>query len=588
MLKYCENYIVLLVKLKYKFAGGERMKGENKKGQRYFFVTSLIVISFVLISWSSVIALAQPDLIVSELAVTPSEPRPGEKVELTVKVYNQGNRDSDRFYVRVFVDDNSLDRKAVTFGLDSGERETVDFSWSAEAGRHEIEVVADDPFDRVSESNEDNNSLTKIIDVSQPATGDARNKLNVAVISFEDRSNSGFANVSGGVADMLTEKLVNNGFNVLERKRIEDVLYEKRLNPENDSDLARASRVVGADALITGSVTGIDVNRSKIDIGFLSVTGATVEVNFSYRVISSYTGRIIAANSISARAEGQTDASFNLGVLIDPTTRISRDVCTGGLRTSKSVYGTGEVISVGYLDNNPPSDYTVQFFDSTGSIGPSLFSNYKTSSSSNRCLVWNWNPPSTLPPGNYTVRLYSWPPVSVLATRNFRVSAGAAAPAWVGEITFGTKQFGGSVVGEAVDKGLSNISSDLAYNLNDSASRLLEERKNYTGDREGEREEEGEEKLKCRVVSLEENNNVVLAGVEGDCGSGEGVQEDEIFYLYAAESVQDPNTGELLEIIPKSEEPKGKVVVVNAYDKVSRGQIIGDFEVSVGDLAKRK
>ena len=562
------------------------MNGENKNWDGYLLAVSLIIISLFLLPGTSVIAFSQPDLIVTELTFSPADPRPGEEVELRVKVTNRGNRDTNRFYVRPYVDGNRLDRESIPFGLDAGESEKIDFTWVAEAGRHEIEVVADDPFDRVDETNEENNGLTRTIDVSQPATGTARSELNVAVISFEDRSNSGFANVSGGVADMLTEKLVNNGFNVLERRRIEDVLYEQRLNPENDSDLARASRVIGADALITGSVTGIDVNRTKIDIGFLSVTGATVEVNFSYRVISSYTGRIIAANSISARAEGQTDASFNLGVLIDSTTRISRDVCTGGLRTSKSVYGTEEVISVGYLDNNPPSDYTVQFFDSTGSIGPSLFSNYKTSSSSDRCLVWNWNPQSTLPPGNYTVRLYSWPPVSVLASRNFSVSAGAGAPEWVGEITFGTKQFGGSVVGEAVEKGLSNISSDLAYNLNDSASRLLDERKNYTGDSEQEREKE--EKLKCRVVSLEENNNVVLAGVDGDCGSNEGVQVDDIFHLYAAESIQDPNTGDLLEIIPKSEEPKGKVVVVNVYDKVSRGQIIGDFDVSVGDLAEKK
>ena len=562
------------------------MNGENKNWDGYLLAVSLIIISLFLLPGTSVIAFSQPDLIVTELTFSPADPRPGEEVELRVKVTNRGNRDTNRFYVRPYVDGNRLDRESIPFGLDAGESEKIDFTWVAEAGRHEIEVVADDPFDRVDETNEENNGLTRTIDVSQPATGTARSELNVAVISFEDRSNSGFANVSGGVADMLTEKLVNNGFNVLERRRIEDVLYEQRLNPENDSDLARASRVIGADALITGSVTGIDVNRTKIDIGFLSVTGATVEVNFSYRVISSYTGRIIAANSISARAEGQTDASFNLGVLIDSTTRISRDVCTGGLRTSKSVYGTEEVISVGYLDNNPPSDYTVQFFDSTGSIGPSLFSNYKTSSSSDRCLVWNWNPQSTLPPGNYTVRLYSWPPVSVLASRNFSVSAGAGAPEWVGEITFGTKQFGGSVVGEAVEKGLSNISSDLAYNLNDSASRLLDERKNYTGDSEQEREKE--EKLKCRVVSLEENNNVVLAGVDGDCGSNEGVQVDDIFHLYAAESIQDPNTGELLEIIPKSEEPKGKVVVVNVFDKVSRGQIIGDFDVSVDDLAEEK
>lgn|GEM_PF-438979 len=530
------------------------------------------------------------DLVVTDLEVSPTRPNPGDEVEISARVLNQGPTDTRRFYVRLYVDGESFDYKAVSFGLDSGEAETVTFSWTARPGEPELRVTADDPFDRIDESNENNNSLSRVISVTERAQGDAGDKLKIAVVSFKDKSNSGFANVSDGVADMLVEKLVNSGFRVLERQKIESVLFEQKLNPSSNSELARASRVVGADALIVGSVTGIDVNETKLDLGFLSVTGATVRVNMSYRVISSYTSEILSADSITTEAEGQTDASFRIGTFLQNVSQVSTNVCAGGFRTNKSAYAPGEVIRVGYLDNNPPTNYTIQFFNSSNPIGPTLFSNFKSTSYSSNCVTWNWNPSSSLPPGNYSVKLYTWPPTNVLASRSFSVSMGATSPNWVGEITFGTKQFSDSVVGDAVEKALSRISSELSYTLNNSSATLLNQRSQYSGEAEADADEDEVESdgLKCRVVSVEGENTVILAGVDGNCGQDEGIKVDDIFYLYPAESVQDPNTGELLEIIPRSDEPKGKVIILDVFNKLSRAQIIGNYPVNTGDLAIAK
>ncbi len=540
-------------------------------------------------------AFGEPDLRITDITFSPNDPRPGEVVSITASVRNQGSSDAGRFYVRIYVDGERKDYEAVSFGLDVGESEDLGFSWTAEAGQHEIEVIADDPFDRINESNEDNNSYVRYISVAPPATGGAAGDIRIAVASFTDKSNSGFANVSNGVSDLVVQNLVNSGFQVLERQQIESVLLEQQFNPANTSDLARASRIAGADALIVGSVTGIDVDKSRIDLGFLSVTGATVRVDLSFRVISAYTSQILAADSVSATAEGQTDASFNFGTIVSSLSQTSQNVCTGGFKVSKSTYYQGEVITVGYLDTSPPTAFTVQFSGPSGPVGPSTFSNYRTSSPSNPCVTWSWNPPGPLTPGNYTANIYTVPPWTPLPVGpiNFQVSSGSAPPSWVGQITFGTKQFQDSVVGDAVDKALSKLDSSLAGTLNTSAMTLLNQREEFSGPQmsgEGEGTEPqpgegGPSGLKCRVVSLEGDDSVILAGIEVECGESSGLKEDDIFSIYPASQVNDPDTGELLEIIPSTDEPIGKVILTGIYDRISRAQIIGNFSVQVGDLA---
>lgn len=548
-------------------------------------ISILIALSLLITGSLGVIAVGAPDLVVTRLEISPPNPEPGNQVEISAQVENRGYSDTQRFYVRLYVNGDRQDYKPIAFGLDAGEDDTVTFSWTAQPGQNELKIVVDDPFNRVTELNEDNNSLTRILTVSQPAVGPSATDLNVAVVSFEDKSNSGFANVSNGLADMLTEKLVNSGFNVLERQEIESILFERQLNPSNTSALAEASSLAGADAIVAGSVTNIDISKSRISLGFVSVTGATVRVNMTYRVISTYTGEILSADSATGKAEGQTSASFDMGALISSVSQVSSNVCVGGFRTNKNVYAQGEVITVGYLDNNAPSTFTIQFYNSLGSpIGPPMFSNYKSTVPSNNCVTWSWNPSPSLTPGNYSVKLYdSWS--SLITTKNFTVSSGASPPAWVNRITFGTKEFSDSIVGEAVEKALSTASADLAGTLNNSASTLLAQRGKTSGDKNGGKKPQ---ELKCRVVSLTGTNIVILGGVTGNCGKDEGVKEDDIFYLFSAESVKDPDTGELIEIIPKTEEPKGKVVIINIYENVCRGQLIGNFEAEEGDLAIQK
>ncbi|HHK67327.1 MAG TPA: hypothetical protein ENJ47_02865, partial [Candidatus Acetothermia bacterium] len=92
-------------------------------------------------------------------------------------------------------------------------------------------------------------------------------ELVIAVARFDDRSGSGLANVGDGVADLLVERLVNAGYRVVEREEIDSILAERGLNPLLTGDLAEAARLVGADLLLIGSVTKVDIQETTISLG---------------------------------------------------------------------------------------------------------------------------------------------------------------------------------------------------------------------------------------------------------------------------------------------------------------------------------
>jgi len=178
-------------------------------------------------------------------------------------------------------------------------------------------------------------------------------ELVLAVARFDDRSSSGLANVGDGVADLLVERLVNAGYRVVERQEIDSILAERGLNPLLTGDLAEAARIVGADVLLIGSVTKVDIQESTISLGFFTVSGATVTVDLSIRAVDVYTTEIVGAASVEGEADGQTGFSLNIGQLLGTLSSWRADVCTGGFLTDKGSYVQGEIVNFGYKDPAP-------------------------------------------------------------------------------------------------------------------------------------------------------------------------------------------------------------------------------------------
>ena len=153
----------------------------------------------------------------------------------------------------------------------------------------------------------------------------ADQKKAVAILNFDYSTvQSGVAAIFGtnqdigkGVADLLVEKLVKSGqYRVIERKAIDKIMSEQNFSNSDRADsntAAKIGRLIGADAIIMGSITqfGRDDKKtnvggsvfggqlSKYGLGGVGASKAKAVVGLSARLVSVNTGEILAvANGV--------------------------------------------------------------------------------------------------------------------------------------------------------------------------------------------------------------------------------------------------------------------------------------------------
>jgi len=152
-------------------------------------------------------------------------------------------------------------------------------------------------------------------------------KKRVAIIDLEDKSagqHSGWHNVGSGMADSLTTALVKSGkFTVIEREKLQTILNEQQLGQSGAitaQSAAKVGQLLGAQYIITGSVTEFGIKESKLGVGKLgNVLGFgggvdtrtnTAKVAIDVRIIDTSTGEIVLAE----QGEGEESST---GVEID-------------------------------------------------------------------------------------------------------------------------------------------------------------------------------------------------------------------------------------------------------------------------------
>ncbi len=160
------------------------------------------------------------------------------------------------------------------------------------------------------------------------ATAAGQRKKRVAVLDFDYATVRTYSSaifgtdqdIGKGIADLMVEKLVQDGtYSVIERKALDKVLAEQNFSNSDRADpnsAARIARILGVDAIITGSITqfGRDDKSTGVAGGALSrVTGrfgvggvklsdAKAVVAISARMINTETAEILAA----ARGVGES------------------------------------------------------------------------------------------------------------------------------------------------------------------------------------------------------------------------------------------------------------------------------------------
>ena len=130
-----------------------------------------------------------PDLTLSPSDISFSNPNPavGETVTITATIHNTGNADATDVVVQFF--DGDPDNAGTQIGNDqtiaainAGGTGTAHVDWTATAGSHDIYVIVD-PYDDISESNENNNEAHKNCEVDVLPSS-----LTVTVMNAADKS----------------------------------------------------------------------------------------------------------------------------------------------------------------------------------------------------------------------------------------------------------------------------------------------------------------------------------------------------------------------------------------------------------------
>ena len=539
--------------------------------KRFILLTGLSIALLV-----SVLGIAAPDLIVASINLSPDNPVVGQMIAITATVENIGTTDAqNRFSVKFLVDGIQVDSLSIPFGIDAGRNKNVSINWQPSPGMHTIIVEADQPFNRISESNESNNSQTITFAVSiDPATS-ALSSIKVAVARFEDRSSSGLINVGQGIADELVGRLVRSGVHVLERSDLEAVMQERGLNPAITSDLVTAGQLLGADLLIVGSVTKANVQQQAISLGFFSASSASVDIAMSARLVSVYTSEIVDAVSAEGRASGSTGFSVDIGKLLSTSQPAAANVCSGGLRSDKPYYYIGETVHFGYKNSGLADWFNVEIDTIGGAFIKMLDSGQFVGNGA--CGEWFWDQRGPggvqLSPGLYIAKL--WDGMSYIATVSFQIKPGMGAVTPLSEITVGSGQFDETIVGKATNSALNQLVSRLITGMENAALDVLAARESSTA------------RTPAIVVSREGQVAAILSDgrIAINIGANNGLHKGDFFQvLETINLVVDPVTGEILSYDVVG--VRGEIVITDVRDRVSYAVPTSVFAALIGDIVR--
>ncbi len=163
----------------------------------------------------------------------------------------------------------------------------------------------------------------------------AQDKKRVAIMNFDYGTVSTsvaqiFGNnqdVGKGIADMLVDRLVNDGkYSVIERKALDKLITEQNFSNSDRADpssAARLGKLLGVDAIIIGSITqfgrddqnksigGVGAAAGKFGIGGIGTKQAKAVVQITARLVNVETGEILA--SVQGKGESKRSGASLLG-----------------------------------------------------------------------------------------------------------------------------------------------------------------------------------------------------------------------------------------------------------------------------------
>lgn len=142
-------------------------------------------------------------------------------------------------------------------------------------------------------------------------------KKRIAVVEFVNKSAYGRGRLGSAAADILTTELVKSQqFIVIERAKMSQIMQEQGLGMFGVVDprtAAKAGRVLGLNAIVTGAVSQFGVKTGGMDLGFYKEKQQTAETVVDIRVIDVNTGQILLAENGQGLATTGTSEVLGMG-----------------------------------------------------------------------------------------------------------------------------------------------------------------------------------------------------------------------------------------------------------------------------------
>ncbi len=271
-----------------------------------------------------IVDINQPDAIITDISITPSEPVEGDTVTISVEIKNQGTMDIDSSFIKIMANDEELEDESLgSISIDSDITWTYD--WMPDEGDYDINVEVYDV--NPSENDLDNNIIEEQLSVSEaPAEG-----VDLAIIEVwtddSDPTHNEYINIYAKVKNQGTEDATdfelrwyddNDKFATLEGTEIaveeEVTISGEWTAEEGESDLL--ARLV--------SIEPEDQNSNNDERAFtIDVSPPPEEPDFSPANIE-FEGNLEEGQEVTINFEifnlGKTSGSIDYEVMIDGDT----------------------------------------------------------------------------------------------------------------------------------------------------------------------------------------------------------------------------------------------------------------------------
>jgi curli biogenesis system outer membrane secretion channel CsgG len=482
---------------------------------------------------------------------------------------------SDPFFLHIRVDGEEIAVRPIVEHLSSGESIRVSAEWNGMVGPHTVGAEVDPPIGRIEESDETNNAISRTITVLlSPESAATLGSLKVVVAAFEDHTSSGFLNLGAGIADKVSDRLAGSGVRVLQRTDLESIMQQTGLNPGRIEDLAEAGRLVGADALIAGQVTDVHVVESSLQLGFLSFSGADVDIELSANLVDVYSFQTLTSVSGQGHDDGATGFSVDLGGLLSFLSSDTSDICGGGLQTARSWYNAGESVPLAYHNAGTPQWFSIEVVTAVGGFVKWLGWQYIDTDD---CGVWYWDQQDAagtqMSAGVYAAKI--WDGTAYVAKVGFQIRPGISLTVPpVTELTVGTSAFEETVVGGALNHAADDLAAGLLNALQDASPALTSSRTAQSLGASAPQTPEGQ------VATVLPDGRVAI-----NIGASSGVAVGDVFQVVEISNlVIDPQTLEILSYDTLS--IRGTLSITEVRDRVSFGVRQSDFEPVIGDVVR--